>query len=49
MGLNLDVMVLKTNLILSQVQQKPHEVVQYNFQEVLVWYTGVLPTVTTFY
>jgi len=49
MGLNLHVMVLKTNVILSWVQQNPHEVVQYNFQAVLVWYTGTLPTMTTFY
>jgi len=42
-------MVLKKKLILSWVQKKPHEVVQYNFQEVLEQYTGTLPTLTTFY
>jgi len=49
MGLNLHMMVLKKNLIISWVQQNPHAEVQYSFQEVLVWYTGILPTLTTFY
>jgi len=42
---------IKKKLILSWVQQNPHEVLQlqYNFQEVMVQYTGTLPTMTTFY
>ena len=49
MGLNLHMMVLKTNVILSWVQENPHEVVQYDSQEVIIQYTGTLPTLTTFY
>jgi hypothetical protein len=49
MGLNLHMMVLKTNLIISWVQQNSHAEVQYSFQEVLVQYIRILPTLTTFY
>jgi hypothetical protein len=49
MGLNLHMMVLKRNVILPRVQENPHEVVQYNSKEVLIQYTGTLPTLTAFY